>query len=138
MSAKRYLTHDGRTASLQEWADQIGISREALVQRLLLGWPVAEAVTTPRHKRTPKRLRREIGQLLHDGQPRPQKVPMPLPFEQLRQQHLAIQRQFNSTLRQFNRDLHAIMSRSLDRGVVVDLSENANDRSLPSREIALK
>jgi hypothetical protein len=131
MSAKRYLTHDGRTASLQEWADTIGISREALVQRLLLGWSVAEAVTTPRHKRTPKRLRREIGHLLSAEEAQPQTVSIPLPFEQLRQQHLAIQRQFNSTLRQFNRDLHTLMSRSLDRGVVVDLSESANDRSTP-------
>jgi hypothetical protein len=130
MSAKRYLTHDGRTASLQEWADTIGISREALVQRLLLGWSVAEAVTTPRHKRTPKRLRREIGQLLSAEQAQPT-VPTFLPFDELKHQHLAILRQFNSTLRQFNGDLHALMSRSLDRGAVIDLPENANDRSTP-------
>ena len=30
-----------------------------------------------------------------------------------------------------NRDLHAIMGRSLDRGVVVDLLESASDRSIP-------
>jgi hypothetical protein len=131
MSAKRYLTHDGRTASLQEWADTAGITREALVQRLVLGWSVAEAVTTPRHKRTPKRLRREIGQLLSAERAQLQTVPTFPPFEDLKRQQLAIQRQFNSTLRQFNRELHALMSRSLDRGVVVDLSENANDRSTP-------
>jgi hypothetical protein len=131
MSAKRYLTHDGRTATLQEWADTAGITREALVQRLVLGWSVAEAVTTPRHKRTPKRLRREIGHLLAVEQAQPQTAPLLLSLDQLQRQHLALRRQFNSTLRQFNRDLHAIMSRSLDRGVVVDLSENANDRSTP-------
>jgi hypothetical protein len=133
MSAKRYLTHDGRTASLQEWADTIGISREALIQRLLHGWTVAEAVTTPRHNRATKTKRRMLARVISDSpsQTEPQPALLSLSLDELKHQHLAIQRQFNSTLRQFNRDLHALMSRSLDRGVIVDLSENANDRSTP-------
>ncbi|MEA2897359.1 MAG: hypothetical protein QOJ84_2974 [Bradyrhizobium sp.] len=109
MSAKRYLTHEGQTASLQEWADKIGITREALIQRLLHGWTVAEAVTTPRHNRATKTKRRLLARVISDSPSQSQANPV-------KQQHLAIQRQFNSMLRQFNRDLHAIMSRSLDRG----------------------
>jgi hypothetical protein len=137
MSAKRYLTHDGRTASLQEWADTIGISKEALMQRLIGGWTVAEAVTTPRYNRATKTKRRVLARVISESPSQTHAKPVAasvafLPFEELKRQHLALQRQFNSTLRQFNRDLHAIMSRSLDRGgVVVDLSENANDRSTP-------
>lgn len=56
---------------------------------------------------------------------------MPSPFDELKRHNLAVQRQFNSLLRQFSRDLHAIMGRSLDRGVVADLLKNASDRSTP-------
>ena len=56
---KRYLTHEGHTAPLDYWADKIGISKEALMQRLMGGWSVAEAVTTPKHNRVRKRVRRQ-------------------------------------------------------------------------------
>jgi hypothetical protein len=117
----RKITHEGRSDSIAGWAAKLGISREALSLRLLAGWPVAEAVTTPRHGRTPKRLR----------QPQPQQQTQPTPFDELKRQSLAAERQFNSLLRQFNRDLHALMARSLDRGVVNVRDQDAFDRLPP-------
>jgi hypothetical protein len=114
----RHLTHEGRTAPLQYWADNIGISYQALVQRLINGWTVADAVTTPRFSPRLSAMRKPV-------------APVMTPFEELKDQQLTIQRHFNSILRQFNRDLHAIMGRTLARGVVSDLSKNANDRSIP-------
>lgn len=126
----RYLTHDGHTAPLNYWAAKVGISKEALMQRLMGGWTVAEAVTTPKNSRVAKRIRRKLARVIADepaqATPAAASVVFP-PFEELKRQHLATQRQFNSLLRQFNRDLHALMG----RGVVVDLLENANDRTTP-------
>ena len=41
------LTHNGETRSVTEWAPLVGISANALSQRLRLGWSVAKALTTP-------------------------------------------------------------------------------------------
>jgi hypothetical protein len=114
----QHLTHEGHTAPLQYWADNIGITYQALKQRLVNGWTVADAVRTPRFSPRLSTMRKPV-------------APVMTPFEELKNQQLAIQRHFNSILRQFNRDLHAIMGRSLDRGVVADISKNANDRSIP-------
>ncbi|MDF3810684.1 hypothetical protein P3G22_10340 [Rhodopseudomonas sp. BAL398] len=51
--------------------------------------------------------------------------------EEIKREHLAMRRQFTSTLRQFNRDIEAIISRSLDRGVVPDILKAPSDRSSP-------
>lgn len=48
------LTHDGRTMILSDWADEMGITPNALAQRLYLGWSVERALTTPPKKRTVK------------------------------------------------------------------------------------
>ena len=132
----RHLTHEGHTAPLNYWAGKIGISKEALMQRLIGGWTVAEAVTTPRYNRPGKRVRRQLARVITDDQPQTQassltaSVASPS-FEELKRQNLAAQRQFNSLLRQFNRDLHVLMARSLDRGVVDVRVENAPDRLPP-------
>lgn len=41
------LTHEGRTATLEEWARDTGISRPLLRKRLAAGWPAAKALYTP-------------------------------------------------------------------------------------------
>jgi hypothetical protein len=41
------LTHDGRTQTLSAWAEQLGISKEALRARLHAGWPVERIVAAP-------------------------------------------------------------------------------------------
>lgn len=46
------LTHQGRTMILRDWADEIGMSANALAQRLYLGWSVERALTTPLKRRT--------------------------------------------------------------------------------------
>ena len=48
------LTHEGRTMILRDWAAEIGISPNALAQRLYLGWTIERALTTPIKRRTPK------------------------------------------------------------------------------------
>lgn len=41
------LTHKGRTQSLTEWAEEVGMSRITLRKRLKLGWPLQVALSTP-------------------------------------------------------------------------------------------
>lgn len=43
----RLITHDGRTMTLTEWAEQVGISFTALSRRIANGWPL-ERVLAPR------------------------------------------------------------------------------------------
>jgi hypothetical protein len=48
------LEYQGRKMILRDWAVEIGISPNALAQRLYLGWSVERALTTPLKRRTPK------------------------------------------------------------------------------------
>ncbi len=41
------IEHDGRCQSLAEWARELGMRPHALRQRLLRGWPLDRALTTP-------------------------------------------------------------------------------------------
>lgn len=43
----RKLTYNGETLCVAEWAERIGLNRNALYTRLSLGWDVARALTTP-------------------------------------------------------------------------------------------
>ena len=49
MRAKLY-TYNGITLPLSEWARKVGLSRQALRQRLYLGWSFGDAVSTPNTK----------------------------------------------------------------------------------------
>ena len=121
MTAARLYTHQGQTNTLKGWADKIGVTREALNQRLLHGWTLAEAVTSKRHGRTPKRFRRDAPQATSF-------TPINHPqLELLTSNHLKQRRAVNRTLRQFCRDLEAIMSRGVDR----DILKTCSDRSIP-------
>ena len=46
----RFLTHNGETLSMAEWAERIGVSPNAMYMRLRKGWSVERAVTTPRQQ----------------------------------------------------------------------------------------
>ncbi len=46
-SSRRYLTYNGQTLLLTEWAEQLGISRQRLADRIRRGWSVAEALGDP-------------------------------------------------------------------------------------------
>ena len=41
----KYLTFQGRTQSIAEWAKELDISKTALYQRIKAGWPVDKALT---------------------------------------------------------------------------------------------
>lgn len=45
--SSRYITHDGETLTLSQWADRAGIRLQTLHFRLKLGWTVERALTTP-------------------------------------------------------------------------------------------
>lgn len=46
----RFLTLDGRTQSIKQWADELGIDNTTIWRRLHNGWPVERALTEPVHK----------------------------------------------------------------------------------------
>lgn len=49
------ITHDGKTLSVIEWAELIGINPATIHQRLRLGWPIDKALSHPvRHRRPNK------------------------------------------------------------------------------------
>lgn len=41
------ITHDGRTATVAEWAERTGLERKTLEYRIRVGWPAERALTTP-------------------------------------------------------------------------------------------
>lgn len=49
-----HITWNGRTQSLPEWAEEIGISRQAFKNRLSAGWPIDRVMTEPRGRSGPK------------------------------------------------------------------------------------
>ena len=46
--SQRLLTFDGQTKSVTEWADELGISKSVLSQRLSRGWSVERALSARR------------------------------------------------------------------------------------------
>lgn len=49
-SQTRILVHEGRSMSMVEWAEEIGINYSALQERIRK-WPLARALTEPSHAR---------------------------------------------------------------------------------------
>ena len=116
----RLISHDGHVDTLAGWAAKIGITKSAMYQRLECGWTLEEVCGNKRIRNSARRVAPPISPPVADPA-----------IEELKRQQLTMRRMFNSTLRQFNRDIHALMSRSLDRGVVLDLSDLPFDRSIP-------
>lgn len=48
------LNHNGRTMILRDWAEEIGISANALAMRIRLGWETERALTQPLKSRKKK------------------------------------------------------------------------------------
>lgn len=46
-SSNRIITHNGKTQTLAQWADELGMAWEALDYRFRRGWSVARALTEP-------------------------------------------------------------------------------------------
>lgn len=125
----RFITHNGCVDTLAGWAAKLGISREALDQRLLHGWSEAEAVTTKRRARPPKKVRLATQQSNVGNTTT--STPANRQLDELKRMDLLQRREVTRTLRQFCRDLEAIMS----RGVVRDLARWPVDRSIPSMRV---
>ncbi len=45
--SSRFITHEGRTLTMTQWAAIVGLSTGTLWMRLKLGWPYGKALTTP-------------------------------------------------------------------------------------------
>lgn len=50
LRSNRLLTFKGRTQCLTAWAEEVGLTREALDNRLARGIPLAKALTSPRRE----------------------------------------------------------------------------------------
>lgn len=48
----KYITFEGETITLSQWADKVNISRKVILWRLNHGWTIEKALTTPKGKRT--------------------------------------------------------------------------------------
>lgn len=53
------ITYSGRTLSVSQWAEELGISSAAIGQRIKRGWTDVEAISTPGGGAVPARLERE-------------------------------------------------------------------------------
>ena len=47
--SNRFLTMDGRTLSMKQWSEELGMDNTTLWRRLHKGWPVERALTEPIH-----------------------------------------------------------------------------------------
>lgn len=46
-SRNHYLTHNGETMTISQWAEKTGISQKNIGNRIKKGWPIPEALETP-------------------------------------------------------------------------------------------
>ena len=117
----RLLTHNGQTHSICGWAVKNGITKSAMYQRLERGWTLEEACA---NKRT-HRFARKVKPIASASIKSPSINSLRL--DELKRMDLVLQREVTRTLRQFCRDLEAIMSRGVDR----DILKSAFDRTTP-------
>lgn len=52
----RYITYQGDTLTLTQWARRIGVHKNTLAARLKKGWPLAKAMTRDKYTRSHKRV----------------------------------------------------------------------------------
>lgn len=48
--SNRWLTHDGRTQLLIDWADELNITHAAILKRFQRGWSIEKVLSTPKGK----------------------------------------------------------------------------------------
>jgi len=51
----RFVTMNGRTQSIKQWADELGMEKTTLWRRFNAGWPAERALTEPVHTNKGKR-----------------------------------------------------------------------------------
>lgn len=111
------LTYNGQTDTIAGWATRNGITKSSIYQRLERGWTVEEVCANKRTRRSAPKLLPTTSEVQATT----------LRMDELKRMDLMLQREVNRALRQFCRDMDAIMS----RGVVRDLSRWPVDRSIP-------
>jgi hypothetical protein len=123
------LTHNGQTDTVSGWAIRLGISKSAIYQRLQLGWTMEEVCASKRTHRSARRVKTAAPT---QAPTTVRQVALTTPIaslhlDELKRMDLVLQREVTRALRQFNRDIHAIMSRGVDR----DFLGWPVDRSIP-------
>lgn len=118
------LTYNGKTDTIIGWAATNGITPSAIYQRLQRGWTVEEVCANKRIHSSARRVTPVTSTQAPVTQPT---SIVSLRLDELKRMDLVLQREVNRTLRQFCRDLDAIMSRGVDR----DLLKSSFDRSIP-------
>jgi len=108
------LTYNGQTDTINGWSIRLGISKSAIYQRLENGWTVDEVCANKRVNRCARRVKSTPS------------TPVNHQLELLKRMDVVLQREVTRTLRQFCRDLEAIVSRGVDR----DFAKWPVDRSI--------
>jgi len=121
---KTRLTYNGHTDTIAGWAARTGITPSAMYQRLQRGWTVEEVCANKRIRSSARRVAPPVTP--------PVVSATTLRLEELKRMDLMLQREVNRALRQFCRDLDAIMT----RGVVRDRARWPVDRSIPSMRVS--
>ncbi len=60
------LCFNGESLALTEWAERLGLRRETLRNRILRGWSVSDALTTPKQKNGKARALLQSDEVRHD------------------------------------------------------------------------
>lgn len=55
-----FLTHDGKTFCISEWAEKLGVSRNLLWNRKNFGWSDEKIITTPIRKRSTDKIEKDL------------------------------------------------------------------------------
>ena len=66
---QRELTHDGRTQTVDAWADEVGITRGTIYARLKDGLPVGDVLAKGRRKPQPRGRTRVVAARLYPSGP---------------------------------------------------------------------
>ena len=99
----RLLTYNGHTNTIAGWAATNGITPSAIYERLKNGWTVEEACANTRVDRFARKAKTPAKATTSNA--------TTLRLDELKRMDLMLQREVTRTLRQFCRDLEAIMSR---------------------------
>lgn len=68
--SSHFVTYNGTTKTVAEWAEEVGISQQAMLERLSSShWSIEEAVTTKRNSRAVKQplFNKKVKQIYSDG-----------------------------------------------------------------------
>jgi hypothetical protein len=53
--SSRFITFDGQTLCIADWADKLGLNRKSIMSRLNMGWPIEEVLNAEKKHRWSRR-----------------------------------------------------------------------------------